>query len=95
MRSCPDVLVCRLIGGKITFVHRRLWPALARLSERLPVSGLAQIRAIHTPSGKHATKAIPYPKWVPEAVSKEAGGLSEADAVTQLGQWAGWFLQKM
>ncbi|MFI4945383.1 MAG: hypothetical protein ACHP85_19090, partial [Burkholderiales bacterium] len=23
----PDVLVCKLIDGKVTFVHRRLWPA--------------------------------------------------------------------
>ncbi len=33
IRRSPDVLVCRLIGGKITYVHRRLWPALIRLSE--------------------------------------------------------------
>jgi hypothetical protein len=24
----PDVLATRLVGGKVTFVHRRLWPAL-------------------------------------------------------------------
>src|SRR5258706_146898 len=23
----PDVLVCRLIAGKVTYLHRRLWPA--------------------------------------------------------------------
>ena len=23
----PDVLVCRLVGGKVTFLHRRLWTA--------------------------------------------------------------------
>ena len=34
IRSCPDVLVCRLLGGKITYVHRRLWPAMVRLAER-------------------------------------------------------------
>jgi hypothetical protein len=27
IRDSPDVLVCRLIDGKITYVHRRLWPA--------------------------------------------------------------------
>jgi hypothetical protein len=27
----PNVLVCKLIGGKITYVHRRLWPALVKL----------------------------------------------------------------
>jgi len=24
----PDVLVCRLVDGKLSLVHRRLWPAL-------------------------------------------------------------------
>ena len=24
----PDVLVTKLLDGKVTFVHRRLWPAL-------------------------------------------------------------------
>src|SRR3990172_13285839 len=27
VRQSPDVLVCRLVGGKVTYVHRRLWPA--------------------------------------------------------------------
>jgi hypothetical protein len=27
----PDVLVCKLTGGKTAFVHRSLWPALARV----------------------------------------------------------------
>jgi hypothetical protein len=26
-----EALVCKLAGGKLTFVHRRLWPALARV----------------------------------------------------------------
>ena len=30
IRDRDDVLVCRLIKGKVTFVHRRLWPALVR-----------------------------------------------------------------
>jgi hypothetical protein len=27
----PDVLLCKLVEGKQTFVHRRLWPALVRV----------------------------------------------------------------
>ena len=30
IRNRDDILVCRLVGGKVTFVHRRLWPALVR-----------------------------------------------------------------
>ena len=36
IRDSDDVLVCRLIKGKITFVHRRMWPALVRAAGRLP-----------------------------------------------------------
>ena len=31
LESDPDVLVLRLWRGKLTFVHRRLWPALTRV----------------------------------------------------------------
>ena len=36
-RESSDILVCRLLNGKITYVHRRLWPALVRLSNELGV----------------------------------------------------------
>src|SRR5262245_2983114 len=39
----PDVLACALLGGKVTFVHRRLWPALLTLAqsgERWQTQGL-------------------------------------------------------
>src|SRR6267143_7265710 len=29
-----EVLVCRLVNGKVTFIHRRLWPALIRVAKR-------------------------------------------------------------
>ncbi len=31
LREDPDVFLCKLHGGKQTYVHRRLWPALLRL----------------------------------------------------------------
>ena len=31
-----DILVCRLVNGKVTFVHRRLWPALVRAAAHFP-----------------------------------------------------------
>ena len=31
-RSSKAVLVYRLMAGKVTYVHRRLWPALVRLA---------------------------------------------------------------
>src|SRR5205814_1136046 len=28
VRDSPDVLVCRFLDGKVTFIHRRLWPTV-------------------------------------------------------------------
>jgi hypothetical protein len=88
-----DVLVCRLVGGKVTFVHRRLWPALVRLADRLPEGGLDQISEEHTPSGRHERRVMPFPEWVPADVAREARRLSEAEAKDQLASWP-WLLGK-
>lgn len=87
VRDSGDVLVCRIVGGKITFVHRRLWPSLVRLSKRFPVQRLAQIREEHTESGRHIAPEVSFPKWVPSDISKQAERLSEAQAVELLGPW--------
>lgn len=86
-----DALVCRLVDGKVTFVHRRLWPALVRLADRLPPDGLAQVWEEHTASGRHERHVTPYPKWVPRDVAAEAARLSQADAEEQMARWS-WLL---
>jgi hypothetical protein len=82
-----DVLVCRLIKGKVTLVHRRLWPALARLADRLQPSQIARVIQEHTASGRHVNKEIPFPRWVPATVLKAGQALSEAEAIAALGEW--------
>lgn len=32
LEASPEVLVLKLVGGKVTFVHRALWPALVRVA---------------------------------------------------------------
>ena len=81
VRDSDDVLVCRLIKGKITFVHRRLWPALVRAAGRLPSGRLSQVREVHTSSGRHVTKEVPFPDWVPSSVRAAARALSEEAAL--------------
>lgn len=88
VRDSPDVLVCRLVDGKITYVHRRLWPALARLHDRLPAQRLAAVHEIHTGSGKHRVEETPFRTCVPPELWKQAENLSETDALSQLGDWA-------
>src|ERR1700682_6428412 len=51
-----DVLVCRLVNGKVTFIHRRLWPALVRVAKRFPSARISHIQEEHTASGKHVTR---------------------------------------
>jgi len=38
LTESPDVVRTRLVNGKVTLVHRRLWPALARLADSFRVS---------------------------------------------------------
>lgn len=87
VRDDQNVLVCRLVDGKITFVHRRLWPALVRAAARFPPARLARVREVHTSSGSHGLEEVTFPEWVPEDVDATARNLSENEAVAQLGTW--------
>jgi len=75
-----DVLVCKLIDGKVTYVHRRLWPALVKLAARLPQDRLAKIWEEHTETGAHRSRSLPFPDWVPASVAKDAERLAEEAA---------------
>src|SRR5262249_13075804 len=79
IRDWPEVLVCRLLGGKIPYVHRRCWPALIRLASRVEPERLAALRETHTPSGRHELEMIPYPRWVPPQMRRAAGRLTEVE----------------
>ena len=84
IRNFPDVLVCRLVDGKITYVHRRLWPALVRLADRFSKHRLAAVKEVHTASGQHKLLVTPFPEWVPKEVLRVAQKLTEKKAASQL-----------
>ena len=84
----PDVLCFRLVDGKITFVHKRLWPALVRLASELGKDRLTAIKQEHTQTGAHRSVLTPFPKWVPGEVKTAALKLSDSKARAQLGPWA-------
>jgi len=88
IRDWRDVLVCRVAAGKITYVHRRLWPALVRLASRLEPDRLAALHEVHTRSGRHELHEIPYPRWVPADVRRAAGRLTDAEAARMLDECA-------
>jgi hypothetical protein len=83
-----EVLVCRVVNGKVTFIHRRLWPALVRVASRFAAAQIAQIHEEHTVSGRHVTREVPFPQWVPPVVLKHAKKMTEKEALDALGPWA-------
>ena len=86
-RDCPDVLVCRIVGGKVTYVHRRLWPALVRAAGNFPADHLARIKERHTVSGRHVTDEAAFPDWVSGTLYAQARQLDADAALAALGAW--------
>ena len=86
VRASSDVLVCRLLGGKVTYIHRRLWSAVVRLADKLDKDLLAAIREEHTGSGSHRVVETPFPEWVPSEEKEAADRLTEEEALSQLGE---------
>ena len=84
IRESPEVLVCRIVGGKVTYVHRHLWPALVVLAGRFSKKSLAAIKELHTPTGKHKLVMTPFPDWVSKDVLRAAHELKEQQATSQL-----------
>jgi hypothetical protein len=80
VRDADDVLVCRVVDDKVTYAHRRVWPALVRLAERLNPSRLARISEVHGESGAHRVEEIPFPRWVPAETSAAAKRMNEDEA---------------
>jgi hypothetical protein len=89
VQASEDILVCRLLGGKITLVHRRLWPALVRAAETSAPQRIARVSEEHTASGRHAVHETPFPQWVPADVLEQAQVLSQEQALRALGLGAG------
>ena len=83
----PDVLCFKLVTGKVTFAHRRVWPALVCLAGEIGEDRLAAIKQEHTESGAHRNLVTPFPTWVPPDVAAAARALDPAAARAQLGPW--------
>jgi hypothetical protein len=84
-----DVRCFKLVDGKVTFVHRRMWPALVRLAKdgTLPAERVASLVQEHMPTGEHRNIVTPFPDWVSDEVARAADALTVEQAKTQLGAW--------
>lgn len=87
VRDDPDVLVCRLVNGKVTYVHRRLWPALARLASELNERHTAALREVHTQSGAHHVQELSLSDSISSAAMEASQQLTREEAIGQLGKW--------
>ena len=72
------------MNGKVTLVHRRVWRAMVRVSDRFPIDRLAAIHEEHTATGTHRVVTQDFPDWVPSDVLRDAKGLSEDAALADL-----------
>ena len=87
VRASPDILTCRLVGGNVTYVHRRLWPALVRLASHFPRTDLAAVQEVHTARGSHELRVVPFRTWVLRNVPHAALGITTSEAERALGPW--------
>ncbi len=84
-----DIKCFKLVDGKVTFVHKKAWPALVRLGrDGVIASGqLAAVQQEHTATGEHRNVITPFPDWVDDATGAAADALSAEQARAQLA-WA-------
>ena len=77
-----DVRCFKLVDGKITLVHRRVWPALVRLARDgvLATERLASLQQEHMPTGEHRNVVTPFPEWVDDATAAAAKKLTAEQA---------------
>ena len=88
VRDSNDVLVCRLIDGKITYVHRRLWPALVRIAPEMGKRRLDAIQEKHTSTGRHVIRVRKFPAWVPPPIKRAAKRLTLDEARDTLEEYS-------
>src|SRR5262249_53738019 len=86
-----EVRCFKLVDGKVTFVHRRVWPALVRLARDglIALDRAASVQQEHMPTGEHRNIIMLFPDWVPDEVAVVADNISADEAKAQLGSWVG------
>ncbi len=81
-----DVRCFKLVEGKVTLVHRRVWPALVRLARdgQLAPERVASLQQEHMPTGEHRNIVTAFPDWVDDETERAATKLSADEARAQL-----------
>ncbi len=82
--ASPDIVATTIVDGKLTLVHRALWPALATLGYegRIDRARLGRVTEEHTDAGRHEKHVEPFPDWLPSGLRLP----SVDEALSQLGE---------
>jgi hypothetical protein len=82
----PDVRCFKLVDGKVTFAHRKVWPALVRLGNEgvIAAEQLSSVQQEHMPTGEHRNIVTPFPDWVDDGTAAAANKLAAEQARAQL-----------
>jgi hypothetical protein len=57
-------------------------------SETISIPSNCAVREEHTVSGRHLTREVPFPQWVPAEVIEQAKKMNDEEALAALGAWA-------
>ena len=95
LRESPDILVVKLVSGKLTYVHRKLWPsllAMARSGDDWQTRGLPpRARALLVKVETEGRVRADAPEWRDAARELERRLLAYSqDEHTQTGSHAKW-----
>jgi len=85
VRESADILVSRHLGGRITYVHRRLWPALYKLRRDIGVRRLACVLEEHSSTGAHKVRTVPFLQCIPNEIKIKGDSLTREEALSMLG----------
>ena len=87
VHGSKTVLICTLAKGRITYIHRRLWPYFIRMVHKFPPHTLDKVREIHMQNGRHLREDILFPEWVPRDVGELAKSLTVSQAEREISKW--------
>lgn len=65
LEALPEdqVIDTKLVGGRVTFVHRALWPDLLAVAKSGDLGQDQRTYEVHTESGRHEKRYEPWPAW--------------------------------
>ena len=84
IRNHPRILVCRLLAGRVTYVHSDSWEPLLALENCLPEGALDRIVERHLRSGKHEVVKVSPAEWAPLETKQRVAHLAKKASIELL-----------